>query len=109
MIFFYKIEGIIAKQFNHLKFSDRFFYENGESPLTRFSLDQLNQIRKIKLSKLYCNNLGLDVIKIDSFSTIHTQMSSFQQIAQNNLIFCNTIAGVDLNLWSDQLSNKISG
>jgi hypothetical protein len=108
-VLFYPFQGIIAKQFNYLKFADRFYYENGESPSTRFISGQLNQIRTHSLSKLYCDNLGLAMIKVNSFETIHTHLDSGQQIFQNKLVMCNTIPGVDLSLWSDQLSNKKSG
>ena len=93
-----------------MKFSDRFFYENGNFPATRFTLDQLSQIRKVTLSKLYCDNLGLGLIKANSFATIQTQLDLNNHISKNKLVSCSDkIPGIDFSFWSDQLSNKISG
>ena len=50
---------IIGKQFHNFRFGDRFWYENGGWP-SSFTLEQLNEIRKVKLSRLICDN-GDDV------------------------------------------------
>ena len=46
---------IIARQFVLLKKCDRFWYENSE-PLTRFTEDQLAEIRKASFARLLCDN-----------------------------------------------------
>ncbi|EFX81607.1 hypothetical protein DAPPUDRAFT_317231 [Daphnia pulex] len=46
---------IMGETFKNLRYGDRFWYENGGLP-NSFTLDQVNEIRKIKLSRLLCDN-----------------------------------------------------
>ena len=46
---------IIGKQFHNFKYGDRFWYENGGWP-SSFTLEQLNEIRRVKLSRILCDN-----------------------------------------------------
>ena len=48
---------MVATTFYNLKFGDRFYYESN-NPETRFTLRQLDSIRKYTLSTLLCNQLG---------------------------------------------------
>eukprot|EP00095_Tigriopus_kingsejongensis_P005480 snap_masked-scaffold491_size156641-processed-gene-0.8 protein:Tk05480 transcript:snap_masked-scaffold491_size156641-processed-gene-0.8-mRNA-1 annotation:"hypothetical protein DAPPUDRAFT_301956" len=45
---------IIGKQFQTLRHGDRYWYENGGWP-SSFTLEQLNEIRKMKLSRMLCD------------------------------------------------------
>merc|ERR1712048_44629 len=47
--------GIIGIQFRNLRKCDRFWYEGG-NPLIRFTEAQLDEIRKVSLSKVMCDN-----------------------------------------------------
>jgi hypothetical protein len=42
-------------QFRDLRFGDRFWYENGGWP-SAFTLEQIQEIKKVKLSRLVCDN-----------------------------------------------------
>jgi len=46
---------IIGKQFHNFRYGDRFWYENGGWP-SSFTLEQLNEIRRVKLSRILCDN-----------------------------------------------------
>ncbi|XP_071750194.1 LOW QUALITY PROTEIN: salivary peroxidase/catechol oxidase-like [Lepeophtheirus salmonis] len=46
---------IIGKQFHNLRHGDRYWYENGGWP-SSFTLEQLEEIRKIKFSRILCDN-----------------------------------------------------
>jgi len=46
---------IIGKQFHNFRYGDRFWYENGGWP-SSFTLEQLNEIRHVKLSRILCDN-----------------------------------------------------
>jgi peroxidase len=55
---------LMAKQFHNLRFGDRYWYENGGWP-SSFTLEQLAEIRKIKLSRLICDNTDeMDSIQV---------------------------------------------
>ncbi|KAI0978411.1 hypothetical protein GJ496_010496 [Pomphorhynchus laevis] len=47
---------LIAAQFKVLKQGDRFFYE-GNNPVTRFSPEQLNEIRYVSMARLLCESV----------------------------------------------------
>ncbi|XP_076389731.1 salivary peroxidase/catechol oxidase isoform X2 [Megachile rotundata] len=55
---------IIATQFSYSRRGDRFWYELPNQP-SSFTLEQLNEIRKVKLAKIICDNTDLiDTIQI---------------------------------------------
>ena len=92
--FFLLCKGIIGRQFNHLKFGDRFYYENGDSEITRFTLDQLDEIRHYSLAKLYCENLGLEFVQ--KFVLLQ------QDPMLNPFVLCKEIPDINFKLWSDK-------
>ena len=59
---------MIATMFNELKVGDRFYYENYFNPMTHFNLTQINEIRKIKIAKIICDNLDINTIQVNPFS-----------------------------------------
>ncbi|KAL5022468.1 hypothetical protein ScPMuIL_001623 [Solemya velum] len=82
---------IIGQQFYNLKHGDRFWYENN-FPYTGFTLDQLNSIKRVKLSKVMCSNL--DIRKIQPHAT---KMPS----KINPRTTCESLPGLDLSLWHE--------
>ena len=46
--------AIVGSQFARFRRADRFFYEEGSDPLTRFTPPQLAEIKKITMSKVLC-------------------------------------------------------
>ncbi|XP_044731431.1 uncharacterized protein LOC123294462 [Chrysoperla carnea] len=60
---------IIAQQFSNLRQGDRFWYENGNFE-SSFTLEQLQQIRKITLSQVICSSMpDIDTIQPFVFLT----------------------------------------
>ena len=57
---------IIANQFKDLKIGDRYYYENGPSQ-SAFTLDQLNEIKKISLARIICNDFDVSRIQKNVF------------------------------------------
>ena len=46
---------LIGKQFHNFRHGDRFWYENGGWP-SSFTLEQLAEIRRVKLPRVLCDN-----------------------------------------------------
>ena len=77
---------LIAKQFQRLRSGDRFWYENeGE---VGFTADQLNELKKVSLARMLCDNN--DSIKIIPRSVLSVK---FVQVD------CSAIPSMDLNEW----------
>ncbi|KAK9874567.1 hypothetical protein WA026_005400 [Henosepilachna vigintioctopunctata] len=84
---------IMAEQFTRMRVGDRFWFENGDQG-TGFTLNQLNSIRQVRLSRLLCDN-GNDIK--------YMQPNVFKQIFIGNYLQkCDTLPSVDLSLWKDK-------
>lgn len=102
MVSEYPVEGgafgavaacITAKQFRDLKFGDRFYYENGQDKVTRFTLDQLAQIKISSLARILCDNL--DVYFIQQWPLLVANKD------WNKLLDCKQIPRINLAPWTD--------
>ncbi|XP_043462136.1 peroxidase-like [Leptopilina heterotoma] len=83
---------ILTEQFFRTRVGDRFWYESGDTD-TAFTLEQLNELRKASISRLFCDN-G------DNIQSM--QMRGFEQISERNpLVSCDYIPAIDLSLWKD--------
>lgn len=58
---------ILGLQFKALKYGDRFYYENDDSN-ARFTIGQLNEIKKATLARIICRNSNIGEIQQDVFS-----------------------------------------
>ena len=54
---------IIGDQFARLKKGDRYFYDLGVDINTRFSQQELDEIRKASLARLICDNSDVDSVQ----------------------------------------------
>lgn len=79
-------------QFKDLKDGDRFFFDNGHSKTTRFSRKQLDEIKRINIAGILCNNLDLNVI----------QPHAFLPLSRRNFpIDCMKTSVINLKEWKD--------
>lgn len=51
---------IIASQFARLRRADRFFYDDNTDPNVAFNPNEINEIKKVSMSMILCNNLNND-------------------------------------------------
>ncbi|XP_048581153.1 peroxidasin isoform X2 [Nematostella vectensis] len=80
---------ILRSQFRRLRDGDRFWYENNGV----FGKEQLEEIKKISLSRVMCDNLpGIVSVQRDAF---RAPSSSDLRVA------CARISGIDLTKWKD--------
>ena len=84
---------ILGEQFRDLKFGDRFYFENGHDKVTRFKLNQLNEIRKGTMARIMCDNLDLVSVQKDAFRPIGTD---------NPLVSCKSLPRVLLSKWKNE-------
>ncbi|XP_066258453.1 chorion peroxidase-like [Euwallacea similis] len=96
---------IIAQQFSNLRKGDRFWYENSGFP-SAFSLEQLEQIRKVSLAQVICQTIN-EVQTIQQF--VFLSADNFR----NSRVSCDSheIKGFDLAAWrqEDFETNNIAG
>ncbi|XP_043257437.1 peroxidase-like isoform X2 [Colletes gigas] len=83
---------ILTRQFYRTRVGDRFWFERGDNEVA-FTIEQLNEIRKSSISRLFCDN---------SDHITNMQPKGFQQVSQSNpVVSCENIPAVDLSLWKD--------
>jgi hypothetical protein len=82
-----------AYQFYILKFGDRFWFENGQDEYSRFTPEQLKEIRKTSFSRMLCDNVELDSIPRDAFK--------FEDKKTNPSVKCADLPRIDLSHWSE--------
>ncbi|XP_071150270.1 chorion peroxidase-like [Mytilus edulis] len=81
---------LIGKQFHLTKYGDRYWYERKECGFTEA---QLNAIKKMTMSKVLCENFGLDRIQKKAF---------LRPENKGKLRFCDTLPGLNLFLWREE-------
>ena len=87
----FTFKNIIQDTFWRLKLGDRFFYDLGINQKTRFTIDQLDEIRKSTMARILCDNTDIGVIQPEAFKNAG--------IGQNNLkVRCNSFDIPKLNL-----------
>eukprot|EP00095_Tigriopus_kingsejongensis_P001646 snap_masked-scaffold801_size95070-processed-gene-0.1 protein:Tk01646 transcript:snap_masked-scaffold801_size95070-processed-gene-0.1-mRNA-1 annotation:"hypothetical protein DAPPUDRAFT_224067" len=86
---------IIGKQFHNFRFGDRFWYENGGWP-SSFTLEQLNEIRKVKLSRMLCDN-GDDVDSVQVYAMVLPDHEINPRVPCKSGI----LKGIDFSAWKD--------
>jgi hypothetical protein len=90
---------VLATQFQRLRRCDRFWHETGD-PFIRFSEAQLDQIRKMTLSKVLCENS-------DSVSEIQRQVMDLPDPFLNPRVPCKSLPTIDFSHWRDRGSRCV--
>ena len=87
----FTFKNIIQDTFWRLKLGDRFFYDLGINQKTRFTIDQLDEIRKSTMARILCDNTDIGEIQSEAFKKAG--------IGRNNLkVRCNSFNIPKLNL-----------
>ena len=86
---------IIGKQFHNYRHGDRYWYENGGWP-SSFTLEQLAEIRKAKLSRIMCDNS-------DDIETLQVFAMVLPDHEINPRVPCKSsvLPSIDLSKWRD--------
>ena len=86
---------IIGRQFHNLRYGDRFWYENGGWP-SSFTLEQLAEIRRAKLSRILCDNS-------DELESVQVYAMVLPDHEINPRVPCKSgvLPRIDLTKWKD--------
>jgi len=86
---------LIGKQFHNFRHGDRFWYENGGWP-SSFTLEQLAEIRRVKLSRVLCDNS-------DDLETVQVYAMVLPDHEINPRVPCKSgvLPRLDLSKWRD--------
>ncbi|XP_064483549.1 uncharacterized protein LOC135396484 [Ornithodoros turicata] len=84
---------MLAFQFQRLRRCDRFWHESRD-PAIRFTEDQLTEIRKASLAKIFCENS-------DTTRFITRNVLDIYDPFLNPRVSCASIQGVDLTFWRE--------
>lgn len=106
---------LVGKNFYNSKFGDRFYFENGQDKATRFSLEQLDNIRSMRFASLMC--LGFGEFTEDNKMPEHgffmpSSLTGEMEIVYdcphiapvNNLAACADLPAIDFQLWKRDYS-----
>ncbi|XP_014665270.1 PREDICTED: uncharacterized protein LOC106807453 [Priapulus caudatus] len=84
---------IIGRQFTALRRGDRLWYENNDA-VSRFSPEQLAEIRHVTLSSVLCN-------VADNITRAQPQIFLMPDMFTNDFVDCSHLPMVDLSKWED--------
>ena len=77
---------IIGDTFLGLRFGDRYFYDLGEDDVHRFSLAELNEIRKSTFSRILCDNSDISEIQQNAFLTPISNSTNSETFCSNDIV-----------------------
>lgn len=85
---------ILAKQYYDSKFGDRFFYDNGHDEYTRFTPDQMTEIKKSSLAGFICQFTDVDYVQERPLYAPNEEYNRF--------INCKDVQVPDLSVFTDK-------
>ncbi|XP_033756984.1 peroxidasin-like [Pecten maximus] len=87
---------IIGYQFKELKMGDRFWYERAH-PITGFTDRQLRSIRRMRLSKILCENFNITPLQKNVFLLPDSRGKS----KSTHPVPCHSLPDLDIRAWQD--------
>ncbi|XP_067938829.1 peroxidasin-like [Watersipora subatra] len=88
--------NILGEQFRRLKYGDRFWHETSDT-VTGFTDEQLAEIRKASMARLFCDNVRNPTVR---------QFLLRAETQDNPVISCSTIPHLDLSIWQSTGTNR---
>ena len=87
---------MLATQFKELMYGDRLYYENIKDNATRFTVDQIAQINRTGIGRIYCDHLELGPHPANPWILINS----------GNTNTCQRRQGIDFSYWKETPPSK---
>ena len=84
---------MVAKNFFNHKYGDRFYFENGDDKLNRFTEGQLQEIRNYRMANLLCQTIGA--------TTVPTRGFYEKDDTNNPDVKCADLKDIDFEYWRE--------
>ena len=84
----------MAKSFRDWKYGDRWWFENGNDQKIRFTIPQLEEIKRTSFASILCDNIDTDYVQAFPFLWPNEKY--------NPWVSCKKVYGIDFSKWISQ-------
>ena len=87
------MKDFIGKQYRDLKYGDNHFYSFGHNERTKFTPEQLREIKKISMARVLCDNIDIEHVPLNAMIV--------EGYESNPIVSCDSLPIVNLKYWQE--------